>query len=236
MIEASINWIVENYIPALLAPATIAILGWLFRRPLRNFFIQLFYWARNEDIYAQLTHINKYKSVPNTDLNPHIFKKIQSQAATDIHSPEYGENILRIQTDDIPTKLVIRLEKVRNYNHPGPGIEPSDDKDSTVTGYKIIVDTDSQLRFGYQTDEALEEFQNLSETVSSVVGTSCFPGESPTSSYIIGRITRGTPPGTHTIDDASLGFKANLQDSGLQLRISNPEYLTKGIRKHFRPF
>lgn len=228
------NWLFNNLLPALIATSLVTIFAAFFRKEIWIFLRKSRFWISNEPINASIKYVDKYDGDPEADLDREVYERISEQSDIPVSSPEIHNNdVIKFQAEGVPVKIAVRLEKVLDYSG-GSGMGGMNQEPS-VKGYKVLIETEPQLQFGYRKDGALREFEKLCNTISDVTGTVCFPGENPEQSYTVGRITRGIPPGVTDIEDESRGISMNLQDSELQLRVKKPQNLTSGIRRYFRP-
>jgi hypothetical protein len=220
-----IKWFIDSFLSELAVAILLTGLAFLNRKKILAWVRNLNYYLLNEEVRVKLKRIDKFSTEPERDIDYSLYQRLQEETSAELSNPAPSENALQIEADTIPTKINIRLENVHNFNDMGPDI----------TGYKVITETDSELRFGYRTDEALKSFESLSNEIAGAVQRACFPGEQMDQSYVLGEMKRGIPAGTDEIEDEDLGLSAHVQDSSLQMTFKNPQYLSEAIRKYFKP-
>jgi energy-coupling factor transporter ATP-binding protein EcfA2 len=168
--------------------------------------------------------VEKFNETPKNGINTDIFNLIK-QEYPDIENAGLNNNTLRIKSDGIPTVLELRLEEEHEFGDAQPDI----------VGYKLVIETYSDLRFGYRTFESVEKFENMSESIANIVQTNCFTGQHPSQSFVLTKLKEDIPSGIENIEDEELNISAQIQDSTMEMTFRSPQHLTKGIRKYFRP-
>lgn len=219
-----IGSLLERVIATAIVIGLFSLLGFIYRHKIISRIKRLSAWVFNSEVHAHISRVEKFDETPSSGLDMDIFDLIK-QEYPDIENAGLNNNTLRIRADGIPTVLEIRLEEEHEFGD----IQPD------VVGYKLVIETYSDLRFGYRTFESLEKFEDMSESITNIVQTNCFTGQHPSQSFVLTQLKEDIPSGVENIEDEELNISAQVQNSTMQMTFRSPQYLTKGIRKYFRP-
>ncbi len=221
-----VEWIQGNLLPEALATILLFVLVAIFRNKIVAKARDRWYYYTNEEIQMSIKRIDKFESEPADKLDQTLYRELKENSNIRVSNPEVAYNRLTITPEDIPTKVVVSLEEDVRFQ----GMEKK------VVGYKLITETDHELRFGYKTDDSLKKFENLSGDIAEMAKTLYFPGENPSQSYVLARLTKGAPASIEEkIEDEELGLRLTVQGDDLQMRFKDPKNLSEGVRRYFRP-
>lgn len=222
--DSFISSLLERVIATAIVIGFFSILGYIYRKKIVSRLKRIYAWLVNSEVHAHITRVEKFDETPESGLDMEIFHLIKEEYPH-IENAGLDNNSLRIKADGIPTVLDIRLEEEHEFGDMQPD----------VVGYKLVIETYSDLRFGYRTFGALEKFENMSESISSIVQTHCFTGQYPSQSFVLTQLKKDVPSGIENIEDEELNISAQVRDSTMQMTFRSPQHLTKGIRKYFYP-
>ncbi|KOX91995.1 hypothetical protein AMS69_15730 [Haloarcula rubripromontorii] len=222
MVDITALW--NDIAVEILISAFIGLLTWIYRKNISSWVKKASYYLTNEEVQLEVKRVDKYKKKPVKGLDMPTFKEIQRKYRGGISHPELQDNQLMLRAEGIPTKITVKIVEQHNFTE---GI-------SDVEGYKLVIKSDTELRFGYRSDEALREFENLSECISEVINNDCFEMQKAEQSFVLAKMKRGAPPGEDEITDEKLGLQASRKDSVMQFTFKNPRNLSQGIKKYFK--
>ena len=208
----------------LAATAVVIVLGYLYRAKIWARLRKIYAWAVNSEVQVQITRIDKFDESPENDISLNVFNQIK-EIYPDVENAGLSENTLRIRANNIPTVVEIRIDEEHDFNEMQPD----------VVGYKLVIETYSDLRFGYRTYGSLERFENMSEDIASIIQTQCFTGQHPTQSFVLTHLKQGIPADIESIEDEELNITGQVQDSTMQMAFRSPQSLSKGIRRYYTP-
>ena len=218
------NGLLEEIIATLIVFLLGSILGYIYRAKIGDWLRNCYAWIVNSEVQVHLTRIDKFDQPPTQNLDIEVFTQIQEEYP-DVENAGMSEGTLRIKANNIPSVLEIRLEDEHNF----------DDVQDDIVGHKVVVETYSDLRFGYRSYGSLKRFEEMSEEIVDIVQTQCFTGQHSTQSFVLSQLKEGIPSGIDTIQDEELGITGQVQDSTMQMTIRSPQNLTQGIRRYYRP-
>ena len=221
--------VASSLVTKLIVVAIVSLLSYFYRTRIISKIRNLIYWISNAEIHLSTKRVD-YFGIPTEgefgpEMTHELFEHLQERYPERIDDPDYSHNKLSVNVDGIPSRVNIILEKRMEFE----GMEP------ILKGYKLLVETNSEFRIGYRSVDALDEFQDLSNIVSTLVLSSHFDSQAPETSVIICDLTKGVPAGVDEIEDSDLDISGRVTDSVLHLTIKNPRNLTKGVRKYFTP-
>jgi len=208
---------------SLLAAGLVALLTHLFGEQAWTLLRRITHYAFDTKVNLEVTRVDRYESPPVSSLDQSSFKSIQSE----IESATFealDDNRLRISVDGLTSQLEIRLEE-----QVAPGNPHISDR------YEVKIETFTPLTFGYRSDQCLREFERVSDTISKTIQTECFSGSSPESSFVTGTLHGQTAISEDEIEDESVGLRIQNRPDSLELTIEDPQYLSQGVRKYFKP-
>lgn len=216
--------LLTGLIAELVVTVIVLSVGYLYRAKIWRRFKKLSAWLVNSEVQVQITRVDKFTKSPQNDIDLEVFNQIKNQYPG-VENAGLSENTLRIRANDIPTVLEIRIDQEYDFNEMQPD----------VVGHKLVIETYSDLRFGYRTYGSLDRFENMSEDIANIVQTHCFTGTHSTQSFILTRLKKGIPADIESIEDEELGITGEVKDSTMQLTFQSPQHLSAGIRRYYRP-
>jgi len=226
LVDAAIGEISSVLVKALgsiLAAGLVAILTHLFGNQAWTLLRRVSNYIFDTKVNLDITRVDRYDSPPLSTLDKNSFKAIQSE----IDSATFealDDSRIRISVDGLPSQLEIRLEE-----QVTPGNPHINDR------YEVKIETFTPLTFGYRSDQCLREFERVSETISKIIQTECFDGCSAQSSFVTGTLHGQTAiPQDETTDD-SMGLRIKKHPESLELTFEDPQYLSQGVKKYFKP-
>jgi len=104
-----------------------------------------------------------------------------------------------------------------------------------VTGYRLAISPEGDLRFGYRSTDSIEEFEEFANKVENIVQANFFPGTQPYQSNVDVTIKKGVPAVSGKIEDKELGISAHLDGSVLRMTMRDPNNLVRGIKRFLSP-
>jgi hypothetical protein len=213
----------------LLAGLLIIFLSYIYRSEIKSEFLNIVYWISNAEIHLTAKRVDYFQVPEEGEFDPEIgyelFEQIQEQYPDAVTNPDYSHGRIQIDVENIPTNINISVEKDLEFH----------DMEAELEGYKLLVETDSELRVGYRSIDALRRFQNFSEDTTTIISKNYFNSLPPKTSVVLCELKRGVPAGIDEISDNELNIVGRAQDSVLHMTFKNPRNLTEGVRKHFRP-
>jgi hypothetical protein len=207
----------------------VSLVSWLYRNKILSKIKNVMYWSSNAEIHLSAMRVDNFPTPSSGEFEPKIeydiFEKIRERHPKKVVNPDYSNNRLQIEVEDIPSKVTVEIEKEVEFQG----------REANLTGYKLIVKTDSDLRIGYRSVGALGQFEDISHEISTIVSNSYFESQQPHRSIVICQMKNGIPSGVSEIKDEDLDIVGKARDSVLYMTFKNPRNLTEGIRKYFRP-
>lgn len=192
----------------------------------RYFFRRVRHYLSDTKVHAELTRVDRYDSEPTGDIDMNLFRDISAMSDSIVFDAiDNDQNILRIRGDHLPTPLEIRIE-------PMPTFENGTQR---IHRHEVIVETYTDMAFGYSSSEPLDEFRTLSEDIAEVIQEDCFDDASPETTFLTGQIKGTLPTEKDQIEDEDIKMRAKVKDNKIQMTFKDPRYLTRGIRKYFEP-
>lgn len=177
-----------------------------------------------------LKRIDKYDTSPEHTIDHSLFKEIQEKIG-DVSLEGFEDNQLCINVDDMSADIRILLEA-----DPSTSLHvPASDHESASERYKVLIQTDPNMNFGYRTYNDLDRFRVISNKISDIVSEYCFEGTRSKDSFVTGKLDTRVPVKEKEIDDERLGLKAHFEDSKMIFNLREPENITKGVRTYFHP-
>jgi hypothetical protein len=216
----------ENFIwrvaAALIATGTVTFFGYLFRAKIALQWDRLKNYLFDSKVQVDLTRVDRYEQKPEEQLDMSVFESLKDNL-DEVTFEGLSDDTLQISVPNIPTSLEIRIE-----HEPSLGAKKAKDE-----RYEVQIKTQAPMTFGFRSDECLEEFERVAENVSDEV-QEIFTKQ-PISTFLTGTLYEQAPIPGEEIKDDSLGMRAELRDSTLEMRFDDPRRLVRGIRKYFRP-
>lgn len=213
----------------LIVVGIVFLLGYIYRNAILSKIKNLIYWSSNEEVHLSAKRVDNFSTPDRGEFEPtigyDIFEKTRERHSGEVKKPNYSNNKLQIEVEDIPTKVTIEIEKDVKFQG----------EEKILEGYKLLVKTDSDLRIGYRSVDALREFEDISHEISNLISKEYFESEQPSRSIVICKLKNGVPAGVDEVADDDLGIVGHVRDSVLHMTFENPRNLTKGIRKQFKP-
>lgn len=213
--------ILQRAIIAIIAGALLSAGGYLLNSRIRSFVKRLFHFLFDTKVQIELTNVNRYASEPTQELGMDVFKKIQAELG-ETSFEGLSENYLRIRLPEITTPIEIRIE-----NEPHFGKRAN-------SRYEVKIKTETAMTFGYRSDNCVRDFEDISTEILEIISQDCFDTQ-PEAQFVTGTLYGQAPMSEEEIEDESLGMRAKMRDSSLELRFDDPRHVTRGIRKYFRP-
>jgi len=213
----------------IIAGIAVLILGYVFRSAILSRIYNTAYWVFNSEIHLYIKRVDEI-SIPeskevNLNMDRSFFEQLQKHCSKQLTEPSYSNNKLTVKVEGLPTRVNIILEERFEFEGETP----------VSQGYKLLVETNSELRVGYRSIDALRLFEDFSDIASTAILSHRFDSEPPENSIVICQLTRGIPAGISDISDDELNIVGHVTDSVLHLTFKNPRNLTKGVRKYFSP-
>lgn len=135
-------------------------------------------------------------------------------------------NFFRFKDPDIPEVIEVRLEPEPNFDDLGPDL----------TGYKLVIETYSDMIFGYKRLKSVDKFEDHANNIERIIQRELFPGEAPSNRFIIATIKGETPFKPQQWEDKEFGLTVSVsEDQNMELRMDETERFSKAIRKYFQP-
>lgn len=154
-----------------------------------------------------------------------IYQEIRDQYDGEVNNPNVNGRILTVSVEGIPNRVSIKLDEER----------PVRNIDGEVTGYRLAISPEGDLRFGYRSSGALEEFEKFADEVVTIVQAEIFPGSPPDESHVDVTIKKGVPALSGEVEDDELGISAYLDGSVLRMTMREPNNLARGIKRFLSP-
>lgn len=211
---------------ALTATGIISILSYLISSRFRSVVRRLLHFTFDTTVQVQLTRVDRYEGDPVEALDMGIFREISELSETiTFDAIDHDQNILRIQGDELPTPLEIRIE-------PMPTLEAGT---PVINRYEVRVATYTDITFGYRSNDSLDEFRTLSDDIARVIQKKCFENATPEKTFLTGKIQGTLPTNEKKIHDEDIEMRAQVKDDEVTMTFKDPRYLTRGIQKYFQP-
>ena len=220
-----ISDIVSSIVAKGLVVLFIIILSWIYRAKVKEMVFRVAYYLSNEEILLQISRIDRYPNEPTGYLDHNTFQRLQAEHSGDVYQPEISDERLVVSVENIPSKIVIRIDEDFDFT----------EGNSSNHGYKLVIETDRSLRFGYRDYDSLQEFKNFSETAANAMRATYFEGDTPNQSFLLGEMSSGVPGDDVEIEDDKLQISAYTDDSSMKFVFENPKNLIRGVRKYFKP-
>lgn len=219
--------IIANAIVALLAYAAGVLTSGKVLPLLKNTFALI----TNREVQVSVERRDLFTSV-DTDVDvsrfsSQIYQQIRDQYDGTVNDPNINGHNLILSVEGIPNRVSIRLNEERAARGP--------ELDEEVTGYRLSISPEGDLRFGYRSSDSLEEFERFAEEVETIVQSEFFPGDPPDESHVDVTIKKGVPSMSGEINDEELGISAHLDGSVLRMTLSDPGNLARGIKRFLSP-
>ncbi len=151
-----------------------------------------------------------------------LFEEID-EVSDAVQFDAFNEGQLRIKGESIPTPLEIRIEHMPNF------------ESHTADRYEVVVETLTEMEFGYRKNKPLTEFESLSRKISRVIQRECFDNAQPKQTFLTGKVKGKLPAGQNEINDEEMKMRAKVNDGWTTLRFENPDFLKQGLEKYFKP-
>lgn len=212
-----------------------AFLLYAFRNQIISSIKRFYYWASDSPANIDLRRIDKYGSEPHNELSHEVFREAQSRI-DNLSLVSLDDDRLRVEFETKYESVLVDVILERN-------IEATDELSNVNTGgrgettpeYRVLIETVPSLTFGYQNFDSLEQFRNISETLSDTVQAMCFDGERPEQTFAIGEMRTRAPAKSDRIEDEDLGMTARYEDSTVRMDFENPQNVIRGIKRYFTP-
>ncbi|WP_435158634.1 hypothetical protein [Haladaptatus sp. DFWS20] len=207
---------------SLLATGIISIVGFLFRSRVINFVRRTGHYLTDTTVFVELSRRDRYDSEPTSDIDMHLFEEI-SEFSNAVEFDALNGNRLRVRGESIPTPLEIRIEHMPNFDS------------HTADRHEVVVETFTDMAFGYRKNKPLTEFESLSREISRIVQRECFGNADPKQTFLTGKVKGKLPADQDEINDDEMKMRAKINDGWTTLRFENPDFLKQGLEKYFRP-
>lgn len=236
-ISPLIDWVTKRFLPSLVAVASIGILSFLYRKKIKSTIVNIFYYLTNKTMIGDVKAVYTY-SIPDQDpididFSHETWDRIESNTADSITEPDWGDNWATFNVEGVPPEVRIRLEPQLERGLPSP-VSGAEAANREISGYKLVVETNGDLYFGYREMFPILKFKDFAERTKEVIEAEYLPGETPSTTRIQVTLTEGVPEGIEEIDDQKLNIKGQVRDNTLDLTFRKPEYLQRGLRKYFQ--
>jgi hypothetical protein len=240
MIESPLilNWITDNLIPVIAANALIFVLGLVLRKRILIFVKNTYNYVRNRTVMMSIKTVYTYPT-PDTELPDELFTREICDEIIDcspitLTEPDWQGDQATFRVENIPNKIKVMLEPKFDPTVHSPGSNQVTAE--SITGYKLIVSTEGDVRVGYQDLLPANNFQTFSTKVQEVIDAEYFSEETLDTEHIQVEFTEGIPSGIDNIEDEKLKIRGEVSNDNLNLTFRRPEKFEKGLRKYFTPF
>lgn len=238
ILDIILNWISNNFLPALLAVAVVSLIGYIIRRNIISYILNKYYLIRNKTMIASVKSVYTYpipeSGPPEIEFTGNLCDEISDHFDYAVTNPDWGDNWATFDVENIPTSIRVKLEPKLNRSFHNPTPEMGG-RSEDISGYKLVIETEDELVFGYSEMFPLLNFKSFAECVKDVIEAEYFPQQTTDSAHIQVKLTEGVPAGINEIDDTNLNIKGKVRDSELNLTFRTPDNLQQGIRKYFQP-
>ncbi|WP_127116557.1 hypothetical protein [Halorubrum sp. PV6] len=179
----------------------------------------------------KIRRIDRYESDPSKTPDHSVFEDLKSNV-DGLKIEGISEDKIRITVPEINATIDVLVERDLDID---PSMAALPGQVGEKVGYKVIVETEPSMSFGYRTYDDLSKFEYISDNIAKQVGKTCFAGDDPTESFVTGELDTRVPIKRHDVNDRELGMRARFEDSTMTFNLDNPNQLTRGIRRYFQP-
>lgn len=226
MIDSLIQNLGVEIAVSLIATAILSSLGYIFSSRFRSVARRTHHYLFDTKVQANLSRVDRYDQEPFDDIDMDIFREISELSPNiEFDAIDNEQNKLRVKGEALPTPLEIRIES-------RPTFENGTQK---TQRYEVIIETYTDMVFGYRSDAPLNEFMTLSEDIADVIQNSCFNRTRPNTTFLTGKIKGQLPTEKDRIEDDDINMRAKVSDNQIKMTFEDPRYLSRGIRKYFQP-
>lgn len=191
----------------------------------RYFFRQLRHYLSDTKVQVELSHVDRYETGPTGEIDMELFREISEMSdSIAFDAFDNSQNILRVEGDNLPTPLEIRIE-------PMPTFE---DGTQQIPRYEVVIKTYTDMVFGYRSNGPLDEFRTLSQDIAEKIEEECFD-DTPKTTFLTGKIKGKLPTEDDRIEDDDIDMRAKVKGDKIQMTFKDPRNLTRGIQKYFKP-
>ena len=227
----TVSNLVDAFVIEVAVGIVLLVLTIVFRRWIWAKILNVVYFITNSEIHLNAKRIETFKDIEDDiavdSFANSIFQQIKEGYRKEVTNPEYQGHRLEVKIADIPADIVIKLEE--EIEAAGMDLSPE------TVGYKLIIETENDLRLGYRSVDSLRQFENFAEEVSQIVRSEYFPESTSDTSSVQVELKNGVPAGIDEIEDSELGLSASLRDSTLYMTFREPRNIVEGVRKYFQP-
>lgn len=228
-----VTTIVNSVIVKLIALAIVGLLSYLARDQIIHTAQSIYYYAKNKEVHASVRRIDKYEDIePSGKLDRSIYQEVKDRSRVHVANPDVRDTYLKIESDDILPHVFVKVEREFDSSH----FSQMGSKQPDQQKYKVIIETDPELRFGYQATASLEDFDDLAATISEVVRDEIFDETPPSQSFTVLRLTEGNPPGLGETDSERYEVSVREKGDTLKFRFSNPRKMAHAMQNYFKPY
>ena len=232
-----LDWVGKFLIPTLLAAGVLGLVSLIYRKKIIAWVINKYYYYTNKTMIASVKSVKTYP-IPDPGTIDIAFSgdfcdQISSNMENSVTNPDWGENSATFDVEGITTSVRVRFEPQMNpsVHNPGPGLMTQGEN---ISGYKLVVETDDKLYFGYKEMQPILQFKTFADKVQEVIEAEYLPRETPDTTHIQVQLLEGIPEGLEDIDDDQLNIQGRVRGDGLDLTFRTPENLQQGLRKYFQ--
>lgn len=219
--------IVANLIVATLAYAA----GVVTSGKIKPFVSRILALATNKEVQISVERRDVFNSTDNDiDISrfaSSMFHNIREKYDGNVTDPNINGRELTLSIDGIPNRVSIKIDEERGIR--------SSSVNEEVTGYRLAISPEGDLRFGYRSTGSIEEFEKFADNVESIVQAELFPGAQPHESNVDVTIKKGVPAVSGEIEDEELGISAHLDGSVLRMTMRDPSNLVRGVKRFLSP-
>lgn len=211
---------------SLAATAIFSSLGYIFSSRFRSLIRRTRHYLFDTKVQVELSRIDRYDRGPINDIDMNIFRELTDVSdSIEFDSINNEQNKLRVKGEALPTPLEIRIE-------PRPTFESGTQE---TPRHEVVIETYTDMVFGYRSNDSLNEFMTLSEDIAEVVQSECFHNANPNTTFLTGKIRGELPTERDQIEDEDIRMRAKVTDDRIKMTFQDPRYLSRGIQKYFHP-
>jgi hypothetical protein len=217
---------------AILAGLTTAALIGIFKNKILLQARKLFHFAFDSTSQIELKRIEKYSRSAKTNISHALFQELKEDRP-ELSLKEIGENRIRIRDDHLSADIVVTMEPDIQAS---PSPLQSKSADEKVVGTTVEIKTAPAMSFGFRSYSYISDFERLSSDIADTVASHCFDEKRSDRSRITGEVDVRKIPHNGEIKDNELGLTGEFKGSKLRFTIDDPDSLTQGIKRQFKPF
>jgi len=205
-------------------------LNWFFKEKLIHLWRFFSYRIFNKTVRIKGIHIRKYSIEPKSWLSCKIFDELRKKITTDtITKKKISDENMIIKSEKLGTDISISLL-------PEFDMSTIDAENPKVTGYKVSIELENEIRLGFRDIDDLDAFQTISEYCHEIIQKECFSYSKASKNYMIFDLIKEDrlwTKGKTKIIDAVNNAEISITNNHIELCLLEPKHLLKVIRKYF---